>query len=286
MSLPEPLLAAINGKWYTPGDSDISVSGLISPPRLRVLTDKHKPEEDPLDMIWRVLGSATHAMVERAAEGLDGWLMEERLYTHVGGWDVGGQIDWYNVQRKELWDLKVTSAWSVLKGEPKPEWVAQTNCYAQLLRENGHDPACISVACILRDWTKSKAADSDTYPQQQVVTLDIPVWSSRQCCDYMGERVALHQQAQQAADNGDPLPRCTDAEMWTRPGKTAAMKKGRKRAMKLFDTQAEAVNWRTRQTDASEIYLEDRPAVYPRCGTGKGDGYCAVYEWCNQAKGR
>ena len=154
--------------------------------------------------------------------------------------------------------------------------MAQLNCYAHLLRENGYKPLAMSVAAILRDWTKSKAADSDDYPQQQVVTLRIPVWSQDKTYAYLSDRVKLHQHAQQAADNNDPLPLCSEEERWTRPGKVAICKRGRKRALKLVDNHQQAEEWMSGQNDSSDLYTEARPAQYPRC-----QSYCAVKAHCD-----
>lgn len=93
-NLPNPIVNAIE-KWrakYDRGESDITVTQLIAPPRKVVLeTDnRDKIVEDAADLVYSTLGSAMHAILEESAE--EG-MKEERLYMKIGGWNVGGQID-------------------------------------------------------------------------------------------------------------------------------------------------------------------------------------------------
>jgi hypothetical protein len=66
--LPAPLVAAITNDTYDKV-GDISITGLIQPPRIRQLTIRHadKITEDVSDGIWRLIGSIGHGILERAA---------------------------------------------------------------------------------------------------------------------------------------------------------------------------------------------------------------------------
>ncbi len=214
MNLPAPLLAGLEKSTYDRGDSDVTVSQLVNPPRIAALLGKHgdQIEEDAADIIWRVLGSAVHHFIDAAAEAHD-WIQEERFYKTVRGMRVGGQIDCYDPDAHALYDFKVTSAWSVLDG-PKDEWVKQMNCYAHLMRHEGHTVRSAHIVAILRDWSKSRVGGK--YPEAQAMMLEIPLWSDDEASAYIDTRVQGYQQNVQALDLGDKLTKCTDEERWLR----------------------------------------------------------------------
>jgi hypothetical protein len=72
---------------------DISVTGLILPPRIRQLEIRHSDEivEDVSEGIWRLIGSVGHKILERA--DTTNHLAEERLTARVAGWTVSGKAD-------------------------------------------------------------------------------------------------------------------------------------------------------------------------------------------------
>lgn len=100
--LPSSLYNAVCNDPYV-GGGDISITRLISPPRIVALTKKHEPEivEDASDRIWSLLGQSAHLVIERAA-GV-GVSAEERLFMPFKGipitdgktwnWELSGQHD-------------------------------------------------------------------------------------------------------------------------------------------------------------------------------------------------
>ena len=72
---------------------DISITALISAPRKRQLELRHQYEitEDASERVYMLLGSAVHAILERA-DTKDS-LPEERLTAEVLGWTISGQPD-------------------------------------------------------------------------------------------------------------------------------------------------------------------------------------------------
>ena len=109
--LPQALVDAVtNDPYYQSGH--ISVTGLIQPPRIRQLTARHRDEItiDASDRIWMLVGSNTHAIIERADQ--KDALQEERLSMEVAGWKVTGATDLY--EAGVITDFKTTSVWSVL----------------------------------------------------------------------------------------------------------------------------------------------------------------------------
>ena len=82
-SLPEAVYKALSHSNYNSGSSDYSVTTLLRPPRMVQLERRHwdELEEDVLDRVWSLFGSAAHTILEQ--HGCDESLTEERLYIEV-----------------------------------------------------------------------------------------------------------------------------------------------------------------------------------------------------------
>jgi len=265
LGLPSSIVTAIRNDPYTRGDSDISVTQLITPAYQRRLIET-VPEirVDASDAIWSLVGQVGHAIVERAHDGTG--IAEERLFMPCEGWTVSGQFDL--IEDGCLYDFKFTTVWSA---GGKDEWTEQLNLLRVLAhhkaRETGDERYRVdklAIIAIFRDWQKSRAKSHD-YPKAQVAQIPIDVWPIEQAEAFMCERVKAHQ---------DPNPPpCTDKERWLRPATYAVMKKGLKRAVKLHDTEEAA------QAHAEELgkghSVEHRPGTYARC-----EAYCDVADQC------
>ena len=267
--LPDAIVAAIQNDSYTKGDADISVTELLTPPQLRALKLKHydELEEDVSDRIWSLLGQSVHTIIERATEGLAGVVAEMTLNSKYLGWKIKGQTDNIVLTDGELLDFKVTSAWKVRGESPPLEWVQQTNIYRRLAKkEKGIEISSIRVIAILRDWSKNESLRNQDYPQAQVKSFDIPVWSDSEADAFIEERIRLHQAS-------EPAP-CSDYDIWAKPDKYAVMKRGNVRAIKLFEYADEAQDL---AATASNLYVEHRPGEATRC-----QSWCPVSRFCPQ----
>lgn len=268
MRLPEPIVAAVANDSYTKGDANISVTELLNPPQIVKLARQHADEleEDASDRIWSLLGQAVHSIIERASDQHD-TLSEATIYSDYLGWKLKGSVDHVTISRGELNDYKVTTVWKIAGGKLPEEWVAQTNIYGRMLeKEKGLQLSGIAVIAILRDWSKREALRSagGDYPQAQVVRLEIPLWSADRTDAFIEERIRLHQAA-------EPLP-CSDHDIWAKPDKWALMKKGAKKATKLYTSLADA------EADCtSAFFIEHRPGEAVRC-----ESYCPVSQFCSQ----
>jgi hypothetical protein len=266
LNLPDAIVQAVKNDGYSRGDSDISVTQLIAPPRKVSLERVHADdiEEDVSDRVWSLLGQSVHTILERANST---GIAERRLTITVDGWRISGGMDAYYEKDGLLHDYKLSSVWSFM-GELKPEFENQQNCYAEILRQNGHDIKRLEIIGILRDWTKSKAKLDPEYPQAQVITVPVPLWHPIKAQGYLAERVRLHKAARHL------LPNCTPEEQWARPDKWAVMKPGGKRSIKNYDTEAGA---REHASMDSTLSVENRPGELVRCRD-----YCGVSKWCDQ----
>lgn len=278
--LPETLVRAVEDDEYDKGNSKMSVTQLISPPRIVQLQELNKDhlEQDVTSRIPALLGTAVHKIIEKGSKDIPGHVVEERLFAEVLGWKISGAVDLQIDNGDGTWsinDYKVTGIYSVQS--EKPEWEQQLNCYAWLSYINyGRRVTSLKIVAILRDWMRKQAEISPAYPQAQVVVVDIPVWSTEDQEAFIFERVALHQAAQNSVDSGEPLVYCTDEERWLRGEVWALMKEGRKSAVKLYDNKDDA--GRAQGDYGAGHYIEHRPGNYVRCA---GD-YCLVSRWCKQ----
>src|SRR5215472_16798226 len=93
LNLPEPLVEAVRRDPYDRGDSDFTVSELVSPPRIVQLRRKHSGQftEDASDRIFSLFGQAIHIILERSAG--ERYLVEERFsLKYPDGTRVSGRI--------------------------------------------------------------------------------------------------------------------------------------------------------------------------------------------------
>ena len=65
LNLPEAIVNAVTNDDYNKGFSDISITGLTSPPRIRVLKKKYDAEleEDISDRMFVLLGQIMHGIL-------------------------------------------------------------------------------------------------------------------------------------------------------------------------------------------------------------------------------
>jgi len=288
--LPRSIVNAVGRDPYS-NKGTLSVTTLIKPPQMVYLERKHfdEIEEDVSDKIWSLLGQSVHHILERAVD--EGDTSEQRLYAEIGGVKVSGQFDLFT-REAALQDFKVTSVWAVKDAlkQGKDEWSQQLNLLATLARINGLTPARLQIVAICKDWRRIEMMRYDDYPKK-VEVIDIPMWLPEKSLEFMKERIALHQDAQ----NGH-VCLCTPEERWYTGDKYAVMKKGRKSALRLLDSKLKAMGWcfdnghfHQMYKDGEEmpdqildcvltagITIEHRPGKYNRCD------YCSASQFCKQ----
>ncbi len=278
--LPQPIVNAVTQDDYSKGAADISVTGLLSPPRQRALLDKHyaELEEDAADRIWSMIGRIGHGIAERSTEA--GAFKELRLFASVLGWRISGQFDHCTVDSGALTDYKFVTVWKAK--DSHDDWTAQTNCYAWLLRHSGYPaPTRLQVCAVWRDWSKREAARNADYPQSGATMFDLPLWTDEQTLNFIESRVRLHQAARVA------LPLCSAAERWEKPATFALMKAGRTRALAVKETEVDILNAAVAKgaTELCDGELKPKAgySIVKRVGEAtRCQHYCAVAKWCSQ----
>lgn len=234
-NLPQAIYNVIAHDGYKRGKSGYSVTEVINSPRIVQLSRKYRDmiEEDAMQRIWSVFGSAVHHLMETHASE-DGF-SEERYYITVLDRVIGGQIDAY--ESKTITDYKVTSVWSLM-GNKKEDWEKQQNLYAYIMRKNGIEVEKIQIACFLRDWSKGNAKRGGDYPQQPFMIVPLRMWSEEETEAYLYERV------QALIDNERVVEyQCSSTDMWEKPTIYAVTKAGATKATKLCSSKQEASDY-------------------------------------------
>lgn len=269
-NLPQPLVKAVENDGYSKGDADYSCTELGVPSRIVALKKIHadKLTEEAADLIYALIGKLGHSILEHAGTAD---LIEKRLFhTMPDGTVVSGCMD--VVDKTVIEDWKFTSVWTSKNGV-KFEWESQASVNAFLCYKNDIKITAARYIAIYRDWSRPKVERERDYPKHQVECFDVPLWSLEKTEAWIIERIRSHKSADKV------LPLCTDEERWARGSGVAVMKKGRKTAVKLFESESSAVAFVAEQEKSSDLYTEIRPGSNMRC-----DFYCQVSKFCDQAK--
>lgn len=277
-NLPEPLYRAICNDTYVKR-GDISVTQLIDSPRVRQLKGKHYDEiqEDAIDMVWALFGSATHSIIERAVVDSDRYLSEVQLQMDHLGKILSGTADLYDKETKTLYDFKVTSVWAVTLKNDFWQWEAQLNTYAYMLRLIGYEVETIRIVAILKDWKQGEADrnySTGKYPSKQISEVALAVYSQKAMSKYIDRRMKAHFEI-----DYDNLPECNEKERWAKPSTYAVKDPTKKRALKVCSSQKEAEDYIKQIGREGDLIIELRQGKDTRC-----EGYCSVAPFCSQFK--
>ena len=236
-----------------------------------VLSRRHwsEIEQDVSEMVWAIFGTAVHSILERSQETPD-QLKENFIYGEFGSDTVTGIFDLYDDSTGTVSDYKTVSVWKVIYGEWE-DYRRQLLCYCLLLRMMGFDARSGEIVALLKDHSKTKARRESGYPRYPVFVkrFEFTKDDFAECSEWIRKKLAAIGSAMTVPD--EDLAPCSPEERWAKPDKWAVMKKGRKKALKLYDTKAEA------EIHAIEA---DGFVEYRKGEDGKCAEYCAVHDWC------
>ena len=282
-NIPQEIINAVHNDNYSRGKATISATGLLQPPRIRLLAQEHydKLTIDVSDEIWKLLGQSVHTILERANENNEDTITEQRMFAKVNDWTVSGQTDSIDVKSNILKDYKITSVWSIVSAlqDGKTDWEQQLNIYAYLYKQTtGKTIDQLNIIAIARDWNKNQYLRSGgDYPPSPITVLNIDLWSDEEQEAFIKQRVSIHQEAEVDYLINDKLPLCTDEERWRRKDTYRVEKKGRKTAVRVLDTQEEADKYMEGHKDSKLLKVVEAKGECVRCAN-----YCDVAEFCNQ----
>lgn len=274
---PEALVRAIQNDSYSIGEkADYSVTGLLKPVQQAILQRRYKDQivEDVEDRIWSLYGQAVHTILERSnTEDL----AEKRFYADFNGTIVTAQVDSLRLESGQLTDWKFQTVYKFKEGQPPdPDWTAQLNMQAEILRRNGLKVHSLQIVGLLRDWSKSKAKrEKDKgYPQKQIVAVPIEMWNSETVTSFINLQIAKFEAAKDLPDHR--LPACSQEERWADQDIYAVVKGSRAINGGLQYSEAAAQELVNKNPGSR---IEFRPSESTRCLY-----YCSAAPFCQQFK--
>jgi uncharacterized protein (DUF1810 family) len=271
--IPEPIYRAICQNWYSGENANhfISATGLLKPIKMLILEKRHYLEisEEASDLVWSLMGSAMHKVLEKSETTSS--LNEERLYAEINGKRISGGIDLY--ENETISDFKFTSVYSYIYGKQKQEWEQQLNIYSYLYQQAGFAVKKLQIIAVFRDWSRSKHCYEHNYPNQ-IEVIPMKQWPLAEVEEFISERLHQIKLAMQLHD--DAIPCCNKEERWQDATTYAVMKQGNKRALRVFDTPAQAELFISFHQDKKILSAEPRESIPKRCLD-----YCRVNQFCH-----
>lgn len=266
MNLPEALVKAVSTERHNKG-GEYSATTLLKDATEVILNNRHfeEIEVDASDSIWQIFGTAVHAIFENQS---DNTFKEEQFKVKVSNSVVTGRVDSYDMENELLCDWKTASVWKV-QFKDFSDWYKQGMIYAWLMKQSGLTVKRCRFIALLKDHSKSKARFDNEYPQSPVYVyqFDVTEKALAEIETYIFDKVKSFEEAEKIADS--ELPPCSKESRWASDDKFAAMKKGRKTALKLCDTEEEAKSY------PSCEYVEFRKGESRKCSD-----YCTACKWC------
>lgn len=291
---------------YVHEEKYISATSLMRPIRQIILPDRIPEGErqipDVLDNVSRALGHSLHDSLERA------WLdryskplellgypdevisrikvnppdeelkadtipiyLEQRAIREFMGYHIGGKFDM--VAEGIVQDFKSTSAFTWLYGSRDDEHALQGSIY-RWLNPKKITSDFIRINYIFTDWQKASAKTNPNYPQQRVLSKDIPLLSIAETERWIREKIQAIEKYGSVPEIN--IPFCTDDELWMSspaykyfadPSKVSG------RSTKNFDSLQEANQFKAEKGKGVVITVPGSPK---RCA------YCAAFQVCSQ----
>ena len=277
-NLPQTFVNVAHKPAYTKGKAHVSATELLNSPRIVQLKKKYDDQitTDVSDMIWSIIGTAMHGVLEHGK--VHNHIVEQRLHSILDGWHISGAIDLQIVRIDgiEINDYKNVGVWSVMN--EKIEWEQQLNIYAWLVETVKKTPVTkLAIIAIIRDWNRRDAKTRQGYPQCQVETIHVNLWSMEEREQFIRNRIHVQSEGLFAMETNDVLPLCTPAEMWEKPTQYAVKKEGAARAKSVHAEKEEAEE--ALEKAGKGFSIEVREGDRTRCSS-----FCPVSEFCDQYK--
>jgi hypothetical protein len=270
-------------------DFEFSTTDLARPDKPYWLTREFK-DDIVIDLVkdnyYSLLGSVVHSILQRYAPA--DCVVEERIWVYltIDGKRIllHGTPDLIDRTTKTLDDYKFTSGYAVLYDAP--EYEQQLNINRFLAISNGHEVDRIRNIYMFRFLDPVAMQRNPDYPRSNIKPKEFTPWplsvTERRIEELIRKKIRYTDTRWQ------DLPDCTDAERWIRDTKHAVYKRknGTKkqpiqdwssRAIGLFDTKEEAVNFINSSDIEQEMKIVIRKGEAKRCAE-----FCSVAQFCKQ----
>ena len=259
-----------------------SVTEVIKPIR-RIVLDRRFSESIEVDVqdsfsMWN--GTAIHSLLEKEAEGIEGYEPEKRLEAEFGDITLSGQSDLYDAESGTLIDYKTSKVSKIDKERTlkRDEWLRQLYLYKILRRENGLPvPKKGRIIAMATDFSKMKVGTKG-YPEHSIQILEWELDDPDFESTVLSDALEHASEARRILAEGTEPDDCTFADCWCTED-YAVMKPDAKRASARFDTYEEAFNKRLEMPDKDAFRIYHRVSDFLNCRS-----YCSCAPFCEQWK--
>lgn len=269
-NLPQSLVNAVTTERHNK-EGSVSATTLLQGVKQIILTERHwdEIEDDVSDRVWALFGTAVHKLLEECNPNA---FTEEKFEVKRDSKTVTGQVDLYDMEEKTITDYKTASVWKV-KFQSFDDWRRQGLIYAWLLKQQGLEVKRCRFIAMLRDWTKGEAQRNADYPQAQIYeyVFDVTEKDLSEIEIFINDKVLQIIENEKKSD--DEIASCSAEERWETETTWAIKKVGRKTALKVCHTKAEAEELMPK-LGGTEI--EERKGQSKRC-----TDYCLCNKFCN-----
>lgn len=274
----------IHSKHYK-SYGDYSATTLINPPRIVALSNRYghlvgvNPERDMASFIGTGVHNYFEQTLRQFAALNEEYELERGVFDKINGRLITGRFD-ILYKGKHIYDIKTAKCWKKIFDPDMVDWHSQQNIYAYLLGLRGVQIETINIIAVYLDWQKNNAVRDHSYPQERVQQYQLNLWSPERAEAFINERLALHIEAEDLAD--EDLPACTPEERWERfvgggTVKYALLKdRSAERAMRVLNTVDEIREYAEQKNLPDSTVVEVRHAQRKRC-----EYWCDVAPWCN-----
>lgn len=274
LNLPQAFVSMAESD-YQYKDKQYSVTTMLKGIKEMILERRYHSnvEQDVSEMIWMLFGQAAHHILEQSQESATEFKEEYLVVDMPNGYKLSGRLDLYCGKEKKVTDYKTCSVWSIIY-QDFDKWKKQLLMYAWMLRKYGFDCDKGEVVAIMKDHSKTKANVDSSYPQLPVqrITFEFTEQDFEEIEEYLIDRFTEIATAETLPD-AQILP-CSLEERWNNGNIYAVMKKGLKRAKKVFDNELDAQQMAEAQ--GKDFYVEIRPGEDKKCSE-----YCRANKYCD-----
>lgn len=278
-NLPDAIVKALQSDYqYKP--YQFSVTTILSGIKSFLLAKRHQNEieMDASEGINMLLGTAVHNIFE-GHENEDE-VAEDYIKIKVNDlYSLSGRFDLYNLKTEEITDYKTCSIWKI-KFKDYKDWKQQLLIYGWMLRKLGLKVKNSKITALIKDWKKTELKlakqKGEYYPETPIINVPFNFADE----DYVEiekwivNRFNEIQNAEMLVD--DDIPICSEEERWYSGDKYAVMKGNNKRAIRVFDTEAEAKEF---EKNDDSYWIDVRKGRNTKC-----EDYCNACQFCNYYK--
>ena len=259
--LPQKIVDIVEGDNYEYTPHRYSATEILNSTKEIILRRRYRDRItiDVSDRINMLFGTAFHSLFETDDEG-----SEMKVEYPVGNAVLSGRVDEY--RNYTVTDYKTATVWKIKAGDFK-DWEQQVLIYAWVLTRMGRVVSKGRIVAFLKDFSKGRKAFDKDYPEAQIYVHEFKITTSKllEIEEFILDKVNEIEKFIDAPNN--ELPKPTDNELWKTPDLYAVKKDNNKRALKIFDSMADAQRY---MIDKKADYIETRPGVYKKLEYDKG----------------